>query len=52
MTRLQELESRVAALESQNEALMDVVNHLVELVYDKRFIGKLDKLVNHGKKNG
>ena len=38
------------ALEDSNEALAGVVNHLLETIFDKRFIGKLDKLVKHGEK--
>lgn len=48
MTNLQKLEKRVERLEAQNEALVEVVNHLLETIFDERFIGKLDKLAKHG----
>ena len=50
MTNLQQLERRVEALESSNEALAGVVNYLLETIFDKRFTGKLDKLAKHGEK--
>lgn len=50
MSGIRELEKRVTALDEQSAALMEVVNGLMELIYDRRFIGKLDKLVRHGKK--
>ena len=50
MTNLQQLERRVEELESSNEALAGVVNYLLETIFDKRFTGKLDKLVKHGEK--
>ena len=51
-SRLTVLERRVAALEESNEALMGVVNHLLETIYDERFIGKLDKLARNGRQEG
>ena len=50
MTNLQQLERRVEDLESANEALTGVVNYLLETIFDKRFIGKLDKLAKYGEK--
>lgn len=50
MTNLQLLERRVEALEDSNEALAGVVNHLLETIFDERFIGKLDKLARNGEK--
>lgn len=50
MTKLQQIDSRLEALESSNEALTGVVNYLLETIFDKRFIGKLDKLVKNGEK--
>lgn len=49
MGRYESLERRVCALEESNEALMVVVNHLLETIYDERFIKKLDKLTGNGK---
>ena len=49
MGRYELLERRVCALEESNEALMGVVNHLLETIYDERFIKKLDKLTGNGK---
>ena len=49
-SRLTGLERRIAALEESNEALMGVVNHLLETIYDERFIKKLDKLTGNGKR--
>lgn len=49
MTNLQELEKRIGRLEAQNGALVEVVNYLLETIFDERFIGKLDKLAKHGK---
>lgn len=49
MGKVDELERRVCALEESNEALMGVVNHLLETIYDERFIKKLDKLTGNGK---
>lgn len=49
MGRYESLERRVCALEESNEALMGVVNHLLETIYDERFIKKLDKLTGNGK---
>ena len=50
MGRYESLERRVCALEESNEALMGVVNHLLETIYDERFIKKLDKLTGNGKR--
>lgn len=50
MGRYESLERRVCALEESNEALMGVVNHLLEMIYDERFIKKLDKLTGNGKR--
>jgi len=50
MGRVESLEARVTALEESNDALMGVVNHLLETVYDERFMKKLDKLVKNGRK--
>jgi len=52
MNRYETLERRIEALEECNEALMGVVNHLLECVYDKRFIGKLERIIEYGKGNG
>ena len=49
MGRYESLERRVCALEESNEALMGVGNHLLETIYDERFIKKLDKLTGNGK---
>ena len=49
MGRYESLERRLEALEESNEALMGVVNHLLEMIYDERFIKKLDKLTGNGK---
>ena len=49
MGRIESLERRVCALEERNDALMGVVNHLLETIYDERFIKKLDKLTGNGK---
>ena len=50
MGKVDELERRVTALEETNDALMGVVNHLLETIYDERFIKKLDKLTGNGKR--
>ena len=49
MGKFESLVRRVEALEESNEALMVVVNHLLETIYDERFIKKLDKLTENGK---
>ena len=49
MGKFESLVRRVEALEESNEALMVVVNHLLEMIYDERFIKKLDKLTGNGK---
>ena len=49
MGRYESLVRRMEALEESNEALMVVVNHLLETIYDERFIKKLDKLTGNGK---
>lgn len=50
MGRYESLVRRMEALEESNEALMGVVNHLLETIYDERFIKKLDKLSGNGKR--
>ena len=50
MGKFESLVRRVEALEESNEALMGVVNHLLEIIYDERFIKKLDKLTGNGKR--
>ena len=50
MGKVEEFERRVTALEETNDALMGVVNHLLETIYDERFIKKLDKLSGNGKR--
>lgn len=49
MTDVEILEKRVEALEASNGALMEVVNYLLETIFDECFIGKLDKLAKYGK---
>ena len=49
MGKFESLVRRVEVLEESNEALMGVVNHLLEMIYDERFIKKLDKLTGNGK---
>lgn len=52
MGRFESLVRRMEALEESNEALIGVVNHLLETIYDERFIKKLDKLTGNGKGKG
>ena len=45
--RMEELERRVAELEERMDVMVSLTNHFMELVYEPRFIRKLDKLARH-----
>lgn len=48
MEGIDELRKRVDALEDKMNAVLDVVNVLVEKVYDPCVVEKLDKLADYG----
>lgn len=50
MSEVEELRRRVEVLEEKVDASVEVVNHLLEVIYDERFIKKLDKLASYGEK--
>ena len=49
MGELESLRQRIDTLEEKVDALLGVVNHLIETVYMPEFIEKIDKLVKNGK---
>lgn len=50
MSEVEELRRRVEVLEEKVDASVEVINHLLEVIYDERFIKKLDKLASYGEK--
>lgn len=44
-----EMESRVLLLEEKVDAVLDVLDSLLERVYGPEFMSKVDKLVAYGK---
>ena len=51
MTRIQEIEQRVDALEDKMNVVIDLINDFIELVYEPSFVKKIDKLAKK-KENG
>ena len=50
MSGMKELETRVSALEEKMDAVIDLINDFIELMYEPQYVKKLDKLAGYGKK--
>lgn len=48
--KYQELYERVTVLEEKVDAVIEVINHLMEVIYEPSYIKKIDKLVSYGKR--
>lgn len=48
--KYQELYDRITVLEEKTDAVIEVINHLLEVIYEPSYIKKLDKLAKYGKK--
>ena len=44
-----QLQARVDELEEKVDAVLNVLNDLIELIYEPSFVKKLDKLAKYGK---
>lgn len=44
-----QLEARVDELEEKVDAVLNVLNDLIELIYEPSYVKKLDKLAKYGK---
>lgn len=44
-----QLQARVDELEEKVDAVLNVLNDLIELIYEPSFVKKLDKLADYGK---
>lgn len=48
MSKVEELEKRIVALESAMEAVIAVSNKILDDFYEPEFVHKLDKLAEYG----
>lgn len=47
-----QLEARVDELEEKVDAVLNVLNDLIELIYEPSYVKKLDKLADYGNGKG
>ena len=45
-----QLQARVDELEEKVDAVLNVLNDLIELIYEPSYVKKLDKLADYGKR--
>lgn len=45
-----DLLARVTVLEEKTDAVIEIINHLLEVIYEPSYIKKLDKLAKYGKR--
>lgn len=48
--RYKELLARISVLEEKTDAVIEIINHLLEVIYEPSYIKKLDKLAKYGKR--
>ena len=47
MSKIEEIEERLDALEKSMDAVIDVLNRLIEDVFEPEFVQKIDKLAKY-----
>lgn len=52
MTKIEEIEARLAQLEDRMDTCIVVLNKLIDDVFEPEFVKKTDKLVEYGEKSG
>lgn len=45
-----DLLERISVLEEKTDTVIEVINHLLEVIYEPSYIKKLDKLAKYGKR--
>jgi hypothetical protein len=48
--RYNDLLVRISILEEKTDAVIEIINHLLEVIYEPSYIKKLDKLAKYGKR--
>jgi hypothetical protein len=46
--RYNDLLARISVLEEKTDAVIEIINHLLEVIYEPSYIKKLDKLAKYG----
>ena len=44
-----DLLERISVLEEKTDTVIEIINHLLEVIYEPDYIKKLDKLAKYGK---
>lgn len=45
-----DLLERISVLEEKTDTVIEIINHLLEVIYEPDYIKKLDKLAKYGKR--
>ena len=45
-----DLLARISVLEEKTDTVIEIINHLLEVIYEPSYIKKLDKLAKYGKR--